>query len=134
MVLKTGFTTLLGSQEQSNEPAEPPVLISVRRRNNSRDSTGGSTGFSEENNEILLRERRSALVREYHDLSDPALQRLLSVCSPLVDMDVDIERKYVELDIWRVFEANKVGTWSKCVLFVSILNPSILFHEENQGL
>ena len=106
-----------GSQEQSNQSAGPPVFITVRRRSTPLDSVGGTIGLSEEQKEIFLRERRAALVREYNNITDPTLQRLLSLCAPLLNMDVDIERKYVELDLRRVFEANKVGTAVNLIYF-----------------
>ena len=89
------------------------MFITVRRRNTSLNSTTRFEGLSEEERETHLRESRAAFVEEYNTLTDPTLQRLLALCNPLLNIDVNIERKYVELDIVRVFEANKV-----CILYI----------------
>ena len=67
-------------------------------------------GLSEEEKQIVLSQRRGAFVQEYHDLTDTTMNRLVDLCAPILNIDVAMERKYAELDIWRVLEANQVGT------------------------
>ena len=85
------------------------MYITVRRRTTPLDNGEILVGISEEEKEIYLRETRAALVQEYNNTTDPTLWRLLTSCASLLSIDVNIESKYAELDIWRVFEANKVG-------------------------
>ena len=66
-------------------------------------------GLTEEERETQLQESRTAFEEEYVTMTDPTLQRLLALCAPLLNVDVDLERKYKHLDIWRVFEANNVS-------------------------
>ena len=95
--------------EQSTQEAEP--TITIRRRQVPLEGAQRFTDLSEEEKEAEIRERRAALVEQYLAVtqSDLSLQNLLDVCKLLVKTDVDIERKYIELDIRRVFEANKVS-------------------------
>ena len=73
------------------------------------------TDLREDQKETVIRERRAAIVEEYLAVneSDMSRQNLLDLCKLLAYADVDIERKYFELDIRRVFEANKVSLASK---------------------
>ena len=113
MQLHTGLTSAAGTPnlptEQSTEEAEPTVFITVRRRHTPLESAQRLAHLSEEEKENLLRAKRAAIVEEYVTMTDISLQTLLDLCALLMNMDVDIERKYIELDIWRVFEANKVS-------------------------
>lgn len=95
------------SQEESDRNSRPHALITVRRRRNLDDTLGGSMGLSEEEKQIVLSQRRGAFVQEYHDLTDPTMNRLVDLCAPILNIDVAMERKYAELDIWRVLEANQ---------------------------
>ena len=65
-------------------------------------------GLTEEERETQLQESRTAFEEEYVTMTDPT-QRLLALCAPLLNVDVNLERKYKHLDIWRVFEANSVS-------------------------
>ena len=87
------------------------MYITIRRRQVPLEGAQRFTDLSEEEKEAEIRERRAAIVEEYLAVteSDISLQNLLDLCELLVNADVDIERKYVELDIRRVFEANKVS-------------------------
>lgn len=97
--------------EQSIREAEPAAYITIRRRQVPLEGAQRFTDLSEDDKEAEIRERRAALVEQYLAVtqSDLSLQNLLDFCKLLVNADVDIERKYVELDIRRVFEANKVS-------------------------
>ncbi len=99
------------------------MLITVRRRQVPLEDAERLSHLSEEEKEAQIRAKRAAVVEEYLTLTDISLQKLLELCGLLMNMDVDIERKYVELDIWRVFEANKVSTSNSIytgLLFFSI--------------
>ena len=95
--------------EQSTQEEVPTVNITVRKRQIPLENASRFSHLSEEEIESQLRGHRASVVREYVDMTDPSLQRLLELCALLLNMDVDIERKYIELDIWRVFEANTVS-------------------------
>lgn len=97
--------------EQSTQEAEPTVYINIRKRQCPLEGTERFTDLSEEEKEAEIRGRRAAIVQEYLAVtgSDNSLQNLLDLCALLMNADVDIERKYVELDIRRVLEANKVS-------------------------
>ena len=84
------------------------MLITVKRRQIPLESAVRLSHLSEEEKEVQIRARRAAVVEEYLNITDMSLQKLLELCSLLMNLDVDIERKYAQLDIWRVFEANKV--------------------------
>ena len=66
-------------------------------------------GLTEEERETQLQESRTAFEEEYVTMTDPTLPRLLALCASLLNVDVDLERKYKHLSIWRVFEANNVS-------------------------
>ena len=87
------------------------MYITIRRREIPLEGAQRFTDLSEEEKEVEIRERRAAIGEEYLAVteSDFSLQNLLDLCQLLVNADVDIERKYTELDIRRVFEANKVS-------------------------
>lgn len=85
------------------------MLITVKRRQIPLESAVRLSHLSEEEKEVQIRARRAAVVEEYLNITDMSLQKLLELCSLLMNLDVDIERKYAQLDIWRVFEANKVS-------------------------
>lgn len=95
--------------EQSIQEVEPIVYITIRRRQVPLEGAQRFTDLSEEEKEAEIRERRAVLVEQYLAVtqSDFSLQNLMDLCKLLVNTDVDIERKYIELDIRRVFEANK---------------------------
>ena len=88
------------------------MFITVRRRDNSADSVGETMGLSEEEKGTILRQRQDAFVQEYRNLTDPTTARLVELCGAILNVDVNIEQKYAELDIRRVLEANQVGTIS----------------------
>ena len=98
------------------------MYITTRRRQVPLERAERFTDLREEEKETVIRERRAAIAEEYLAVtgSDSSLQNLLDLCALLVNADVDIERKYVELDIRRVFEANKVSLASKALFFVSL--------------
>lgn len=93
--------------EQSTYVEERPIYITVRRRQIPLENAARFNHLTEDQIESQLRMYRENVVREFVDLTDPSLQTLLERCSLVLNMDVNIERKYIELDIWRVFEANK---------------------------
>lgn len=103
--------------EQSTQEAEPTVHITVRRRQTPLENAERFFHLSEEEKEAEIRGRRATVVEEYLAVTDISLQKLLELCAILVNTDVDIERKYVELDIRRVFEANKVSLVFKALFF-----------------
>lgn len=105
--------------EQSTQEAEPTVYINIKRRQYPLEGTERFTDLSEEEKEAEIRGRRAAIVQEYVAVtgSDNSLQNLLDLCALLMNADVDIERKYVELDIRRVLEANKVSPVFKALFF-----------------
>lgn len=83
------------------------MFLRVIRRNT--PNLARLQGLTEEERETQLQESRTAFEEEYVTMTDPSLQRLLAFCAPLLNVDVDLERKYKHLDIWRVFEANNVS-------------------------
>lgn len=86
------------------------MFIIVQRRDNFADTEGETVGLSDDEKGTLLRQRRDAFVQEYHDLTDPTTAKLVGLCGAILNVDVNIEQKYAELDIRRVLEANQVGT------------------------
>ena len=102
---------ITGSQGQESQSNEPTVSLKVIRR--STPDLARLQRLTEEERETQLQECRTAFEEEYVKTTDPTLQRLLALCAPVLNVDVDLERKYKHLDIWRVFEANNV---SKIVL------------------
>ena len=100
--------------EQSNHVEEPTIDITVRRRQTPLENAARFYHLTEEQKEAQLRMNRANVVREFVQMTDPSLQTLLEKCSLVLNMDVDIERKYIELDIWRVFEANAVSIELYC--------------------
>lgn len=105
--------------EQSTQEGERTVHITIRRRQVPLEGAERFTDLREEEKEAEIRERRAAIVEEYLAVneSDISRQNLLDLCALLVNADVDIERKYVELDIRRVFEANKVSLVFKTLFY-----------------
>jgi len=95
------------------------VHITIRRRQVPLEGAERFTDLREEEKEAEIRERRAAIVEEYLAVneSDISRQNLLDLCALLVNADVDIERKYVELDVRRVFEANKVSLVFKALFY-----------------
>ena len=95
------------------------MYICIRRRQDPLEGTERFTDLSEEEKEAEIRERRAAIVEEYLAAaeSDISQQNLVDLCALLVTSDVDIERKYKELDIRRVLEANKVSSVSRALFF-----------------
>jgi len=93
------------------------VYITIRRRQVPLEGAETFTDLREDQKEAAIRERRAALVEEYQAVNESEISRqnLEDLCTQLVNADVDIERKYIELDIRRVFEANKVGPVFKAV-------------------
>lgn len=98
---------ITGSQEQESQSNEPAVFLRVIKRNT--PNLARLQGLTEEERETQLQESRTAFEEEYVTMTDPTLQRLLALCAPLLNVDVNLERKYKHLDIWRVFEANNVS-------------------------
>ena len=98
---------ITGSQEQESQSNEPAVFLRVIKRNT--PNLARLQGLTEEERETQLQESRTAFEEEYVTMTDPALQRLLALCALLLNVDVNLERKYKHLDIWRVFEANNVS-------------------------
>ena len=98
---------ITGSQEQESQSNEPAVSLRVIKRNT--PNLARLQGLTEEERETQLQESRTAFEEEYVTMTDPTLQRLLALCAPLLNVDVNLERKYKHLDIWRVFLANKVS-------------------------
>lgn len=100
--------------EQSNHVEEPTIEIRVRRRQTPLENAARLYHLTDDQKEAQLRMYRANVVREFVQMTDPSLQTLLEKCSLVLNMDVNIERKYIELDIWRVFEANKVSIELYC--------------------
>lgn len=86
------------------------MFIIVRRRDNFADTEGETVGLRDDEKGTVLRQRRDAFVKEYHDLTGPTTAKLVGLCGAILNVDVNIEQKYAELDIRRVLEANQVGT------------------------
>lgn len=86
------------------------MLINVQRKDNFADTVGETVGLSNKEEGTILRQRRDAFVQEYHDLTDPTTAKLVGLCGEILNVGVNIEQKYAELDIRRVLEANQVGT------------------------
>lgn len=98
---------ITGSQGQESQSNEPTVSLKVIRR--STPDLARLQRLTEEERETQLQECRTAFEEEYVKTTDPTLQRLLALCAPVLNVDVDLERKYKHLDIWRVFDANHVS-------------------------
>ena len=98
---------ITGSQEQESQSNEPAVFLKVIKRNT--PNLARLQGLTEEERETQLQESRTAFEEEYVTMMDPTLPRLLASCASLLKVDVDLERKYKHLNIWRVFEANSVS-------------------------
>ncbi|XP_074616900.1 E3 ubiquitin-protein ligase RNF31-like isoform X2 [Acropora palmata] len=98
------------SQELSAQHSGSPVFIVVQRRDNFADTEGETVGLSDDEKGTLLRQKQDAFVQEYHDLTDPTTAKLVRLCGAILNVDVNIEQKYAELDIRRVLEANQEKT------------------------